>query len=118
MLLNCFRSSHQHHFERRFEFGRVAAVFQLAASKFDFVTRTRRNVLAHVVDLDRQLTVAAVDQGNNLHARRPTEVDHRVHRRANGSASADDVFNNEHNAIVYGRRHLGYAKLRTDTVAT
>ena len=42
----------------------------------------RRQVLADVVGLDRQLAVAAVDEHDQLDRARPAEVDQRVERRA------------------------------------
>ena len=50
--------------------------------------RARRDVLADVVDLDRQLAVAAVDERHHLDGARPPEVHQRVHRRADRAAGA------------------------------
>ncbi len=58
-----------------------------------------RNVLAHVGGLDRQLRVAAVDQGKELDARRTAELHHGVERSARGAAGVDHIVD-QHNGLA------------------
>jgi hypothetical protein len=59
-----------------------------------------RDVFPYVVDLDRQLAVAAVDERDHLHRARAAEVHQRVHRSADGAAGAGDVVHQIHALAV------------------
>ena len=67
----------------------------------------RRDVLADVVGLDRQLAVAAVDQDDELDGARPAEVDERVERGAGGAAGVEHVVDQDDGAVVDRERDLG-----------
>ena len=79
----------------------------------------RRQVLADVVGLDRQLAVAAVDQHDELNRLRPAELDQRVERRANRPAGVEHVVDQQDPLVVDRERNLGAAddRLRADGVA-
>jgi hypothetical protein len=58
----------------------------------------RRDVLAHVVGADRQLSVSAVDQDRELDRARPPVVHDRVHRGADGAPGEQHVVD-EHDVL-------------------
>ena len=81
-------------------------------AQLDVVRALGRDVLADVVDLDRQLAVAAVDERHHLDRARAAEVHQRVHRRADGAPGAGHVVHQDHDAIVHRGGHLGAAQAR------
>ena len=58
---------------------------------------------------DRQFPVPTVDEGHHLHHARPAEVHQRVHRGSDRPARVHDVVDQNHHALVDGRRHFGHA---------
>ena len=79
----------------------------------------RRQVLADVVRLDRQLAMAAVDEHDQLDGARPAEVDERVERGANRPAGVEHVVDQQDPPVVDRERNLGAAhdRLRPDGMA-
>ena len=68
--------------------------------------------LHHAADearLDGQLAVAAVDQRQQLHARRAAVVEQRVERRAHGAARVQHVVHQDDVLALHGERNLGGA---------
>src|ERR1044071_1773912 len=57
------------------------------------------HLLTHVVGLNRQLAVAAIDQHRKLDSSRASEIDEFVQRRANGAARVQHIVN-KHNRTV------------------
>ena len=82
----------------------------------DALLERRRQVLADVVGLDRQLAVAAVDEDDQLDRARTAEVDQRVERGADRPPRVEHVVDEQDLAIVDRERDLGAAddRLRPD----
>src|SRR5215208_236552 len=57
----------------------------------DALVAGRRQVLADVVGTDRKLSVTAIDEARELHARGTTVIEERVDRGANRAAGVEDV---------------------------
>jgi len=86
----------------------------------DSVTARGRQVLAHVVGSNRQLTVAAVGEHRQLHPIRTSVLDERVDRSADGAAGVEDVVDEDHRAPLELELEprVAYDRLRTARRAT
>ena len=63
---------------------------------------------------DRQLAVAAIDQHQQLHARRAAVIEQRVERGADGAAGVEHVIHQDDVLALHGKRDLGGADDRLD----
>ena len=81
-----------------------------APAQAHLLVRVRRHVLADVVELDRQLAVAAVDEAHHLHRLRAAEVHQRVHRGADRAARLHHVVDEHDDVVVHRGGHLGAAQ--------
>ena len=68
------------------------------------------NILPNVVDLDRQLAMAPVDECDDTDMGGATKIHERIHARADRPARADHILDQDHHAVIDGGRHLGAAQ--------
>ena len=69
---------------------------------------------AHEARLNRQLAMAAVDQHQKLHARRPAVIEQRIERGANRAAGVQDVVDQNNVLALHRKRDVGRAHHRLD----
>src|SRR6185295_15866894 len=66
------------------------------------------HVFPHVVGLNREFPVTAVDENGELHASRPPEVDEFIQRRSYGAAGIEHVVDQYYGAVGDVGRDIGF----------
>ena len=62
---------------------------------------------SHEARFDRQFAMAAVDQHQQLHPRRPAVIEQRVERGANGPAGVEHVVHQDDVLALHAERNFG-----------
>src|SRR5699024_3406877 len=80
--------------------GDLVATVKLVQCDGDILGRRCRDVLAHVIGANRQLSVAAVNQDGQLDGIGTAEISKRVQRGADGAARKQDVVDQDDGCTV------------------